>query len=149
MIVKHINLLPWVKSILFCTVFTLGSISEHFKRKLMLVFRSLDKHSSLILSSGIKGTIGSSSQMSQCAESRFLSVTWYGIYPFNQPLLHSIYWATNMDQAKESKDLKITVSVRPAHKQWNSSSEGRKYVGCAMCYKAPFGRSCPTVCNSM
>lgn len=123
MIVKHINLLPWVKSILFCTVFTLGSISEHFKRKLMLVFRSLDKDSSLILSSGIKGTIGSSSQMSQCAESRFLSVTWYGIYPFNQPLLHSIYWATNMDQAKESKDLKSTV---PALRMPQSGGETRR-----------------------
>ena len=34
---------------------------------------------------------------------------------------------------KLSQDLKITISVRPAHKQWNSSSEGNKYVGCAMC----------------
>ena len=34
---------------------------------------------------------------------------------------------------KSPKDLKITISVRPAHKQWNSFSEGSKYVVCAMC----------------
>lgn len=79
--------------------------------------------SHLILSSGIRGTIGSSSEMSPCAESQFSSVTWYGVYPLNQPLLHSIYWATNMDQAKEAKDLKKTV---PALRMSQSGGEPRR-----------------------
>lgn len=58
-----------------------------------------------------------------CRVSVLECYAWYGVYPLNQPLLHSIYWATIWIRQKKLKDLKKTV---PALRMSQSGGEPRR-----------------------